>query len=112
MKPDDRIRIRHIVDALTSAAHFVQGRARDDLDADEMLLFALVRAVEIVGEAANKVSAETREQYPHIPWITIIGMRHRLAHAYFDIDHDILWTTVTEAAPALLTHIRKLLESA
>jgi len=111
MKPDDRIRIRHIADALMSVARFIQGRTQDDLGTDEMLLFALVRAIEIVGEAANKVSAETRERYPQIPWVAIIGMRHRLAHAYFDINHDILWTTVTEAAPTLLAHIQKLLES-
>jgi len=64
-----------------------------------MLTFALVYADQIVGEAVSKVSIEFRDQHPEIPWATIIGMRHRLVHAYSDIDYDILWTTVTEAAP-------------
>ncbi len=109
MKPDDAIRISHMVDAIRSAARFSQGRSRADLDKDEMLAFALVRAIEIVGEAATKVSIETREQHTEVPWAVIIGMRHRLVHAYFDINHDILWTTATEAAPGLLPLLLPLL---
>jgi uncharacterized protein with HEPN domain len=74
-----------------------------------MLRYALVQAVQIVGEAAGKVSAETRSRYPDIPWARMTGMRHRLVHAYFEVDHDILWTTVTKAAPDLLARITKLL---
>ena len=69
-----------------------------------MLLFALVRAIEIVGEAASKVSAPARECIS-IPWASVIGMRNRLAHAYFDIDRDILWATVTQSLPELQTGI-------
>ena len=90
MKPADRVRLHHIVDALTSMARFTAGRRREDLDKDEMLTFALVYAVQIVGEAANKVSVEFREQNPQVLWATIIGMRHRLVHSYSDINHDIL----------------------
>lgn len=64
-----------------------------------MLTFALVYAVQIVGEAVSKVSIEFRDEHPDIPWAIIVGMRHRLVHAYSDINNDILWTTVTEAAP-------------
>ena len=74
-----------------------------------MLTFALVYAVQIVGEAASKISVELRDQHPEIPWAVIVGMRHRLVHAYSDINHDILWTTVTEAALELLAQIEKLL---
>jgi len=111
MKPDNRVRLRHMVDALKSAIRFTKGRRREDLDGDEMLAFALVHALQIVGEAASKVSAETRNQRPAIPWATLIGMRHRLVHAYFDVNFDILWTTAIEAAPALLAQIEPLLES-
>ena len=76
-----------------------------------MLAFALVHALQIVGEAAGKVSAETRAQRPGVPWSTMIGMRHRLVHAYFDINLDILWTTAAEAAPALLAQIQPLLDA-
>ena len=110
MKPDDRVRLRHIVDALNAAIRFTSGRRREDLDCDEMLAFALVHALQIAGEAAGKVSVEKGESRPDIPWATMIGMRHRLVHAYFDINLDILWTTVVEAVPALLAQIEPLLE--
>lgn len=71
-----------------------------------MLLFALVRAVEIVGEAASKVSADARAGMPDAPWGLIVGMRNRLVHAYFDIDRGILWSTVTLALPPLYAEVR------
>jgi uncharacterized protein with HEPN domain len=73
------------------------GRQRSDLDSDEMLLFALTRAIEIAGEAASRVTTETRGAMSDLPWSALIGMRNRLVHAYFDIDRNILWTTVTVA---------------
>jgi uncharacterized protein with HEPN domain len=109
MTPDDLVRLQHIVDSLNSAIRFVQGRQRDDLESDQMLLFALVRAIEVAGEAASRISAETRQEIPDVPWNLIIGMRNRLVHAYVDIDNDILWTTVTEAAPPLAARLARLL---
>jgi uncharacterized protein with HEPN domain len=106
MSPDDRIRLRHMVDAIEAAQRFVRGRQRQDLERDEMLLFALVRAVEIVGEAAGKVSAAGRAELPQLPWLQASGMRNRLVHAYFDVDRDILWNTVVVALPALAADLR------
>ena len=111
MKPDDRVRLRHIVDALSAAIRFTEGRSREDLDRDQMLAFAVLHAIQIVGEAAGKISAEFRDQHPQIPWALITGMRHRLVHAYFDVNHDILWTTATESVPELLVQIDRLLSS-
>jgi uncharacterized protein with HEPN domain len=111
MNPRDRVRLQHLVDALNSAIRFVQGRERGDLDRDEMLLFALVRAVEIAGEAASQITDETRAQLPDLPWNSMVGMRNRLVHAYFDINRDILWTTVTEAAPPLVERLKNILSS-
>lgn len=110
MKPDDLIRLHHIADALRSAIRFTKGRHREDLDKDEMLAFALLHAIQIVGEAATKISQETQSQHPQVPWALIVGMRHRLVHAYFDINHDILWTTATEAAPELLAQVLPILD--
>ena len=110
MKPDDRVRLHHIVDALNSTIRFTVGRRREDLDKDEILAFALVHALQIVGEAASKISVETRDKHSQIPWAIIIGMRHRLVHAYFDINLDPVWTTGTEAAPALLAQVKPLLD--
>lgn len=73
---------------------FVQEMTREALERDRKLTLALVKEIEIIGEAAYQVSAATREQMPDIPWEDIMGMRHRLVHACFDINLDILWNTV------------------
>ena len=108
MPPDDAIRIRHMIEAASAALRFCVGRRREDLDTDDMLRFALTRAVEIIGEAATKVSLETRAASPQLPWPAIVGMRNRLVHAYFDVDSDILWTTVVDRLPALLADLQAL----
>lgn len=95
-----------MVEAIEQALSFVQGRERASLDDDVMLLFALTRAVEIVGEAAAGVTAAGRSELSEVPWRSIVGMRNRLVHAYFDVDRDILWTTVTEALPPLLAQLK------
>jgi uncharacterized protein with HEPN domain len=71
-----------------------------------MLLFAVVRAVEIIDEAAGRVSMETREAIPEIPWSAIISKRNRLIHGYFDIDTEVVWKTVTEELPILLRQLQ------
>jgi uncharacterized protein with HEPN domain len=70
--------------------------------------FPLVKDIEIIGEAATNVSEDCREQFPHIPWRSIINMRNRLIHAYFDINLDIVWQTVTEDLPYLITELDKI----
>jgi len=82
----DTLRLRHMLDAARAALSFTSGRTRDDLSADLMLQFALVRALEIVGEAAARISEPTRTGHPEIPWTAIIGMRNRLVQGYFDVD--------------------------
>ncbi|MBN8462738.1 MAG: DUF86 domain-containing protein [Dechloromonas sp.] len=111
MRDEDRIRLEHMLEACQSVARFIAGRQRTDLDQDEMLRFALVRAIEIIGEAASKVSQEGRHVMPAIPWREATGIRNRLVHAYFDVDLDILWRTAKEAVPALLTQLKTALGS-
>ena len=76
-----------------------------------MLALALIKEVEIIGEAATRVSRELVEANPQIPWAKVAGMRNRLIHAYFDIDFDILWETVVTAVPALATQLERLLDT-
>lgn len=109
MTPHDRVRLRHIADALSSAIRFVQGRKRSDLDTNEMLLFALMQAIQVAGEAASKITAETRAELADVPWTAIVGMRNRLVHAYFDIDRDILWATITDAVPPVAERLKRAL---
>ena len=88
--------------AAAKAVAFSEGRSRADLDSDEMLRFALVKLVEIVGEAAKQVTSETRRRYPAVAWAEAARMRDRLVHHYFDINLDALWSIVSEDLPALL----------
>lgn len=90
-----------MLDAARSVARFIDGRRKEDLEQDEMLRFALVYAIQTIGEAARNVSDAQQKQMPNIPWRQVIGMRNRLVHAYIDVDLDLLWTTCAEAVPAL-----------
>lgn len=109
MRPDDLIRLRHMLDAALQAQMFVRHKSRVDLDDDLQLVWALVKAIEIIGEAAYQINPETRSQTPGIPWEKVIGMRHRLVHAYFDIDLDILWKTVQDGLPPLIAALKAVL---
>lgn len=102
MRPDDLIRLRHILDAAHEVIGFVHGRSRDDLGCDRQLVLALVKAIEIIGEAAHQMDPASRAEVPGIPWDDIIGMRHRLVHAYFEINLDILWKTIQGDLPPLI----------
>jgi len=99
--PRDDDRIAHMIEACEQAADFVAGRTRADLDDDRMLQLALVKLVEIIGEAAKAVSEDTRAHYPDVPWSIAARTRDRLTHHYFEVDLDRLWDTVTESLPAL-----------
>ena len=108
MTLDDEVRLRHMLDAAYEAQSFTVGRQRTDLDKDRMLILALVKSVEIIGEAAFMMSEATKEMSPDIPWGDIIGMRHRLVQAYFDINLDVLWQTIKGDLPPLITQIEPL----
>ena len=81
MNPADRLRLEHMLGSARAAMSFASGRSREDLARDRMLLRSIERELEIVGEAANKVSKECRLAHPEIPWEDMIGMRHRLIHS-------------------------------
>lgn len=88
---DDDLRLRHMLEAARKVAGFIKGRQREDLDSDEKLTLALLRLLEIVGEAAKGVSDTFRNRHPEIPWKEMAGARDRLIHGYFDVDLDIVW---------------------
>jgi uncharacterized protein with HEPN domain len=111
MLATDAVRLRHILDAAREALVFVQGRSRSDLDADHMLSLALVRLLEIIGEAARGVSPALRESHPKIAWNQMTGMRDRLIHGYFDVNQDIVWQTVHQDLPPLIAELDRVLGS-
>jgi uncharacterized protein with HEPN domain len=110
MHADDRTRLRHMLDACDQVAAFVEGRARPDLDGDRMLLFALIRAIEVLGEAAGRISDPTQRAHPEIPWKAIIGMRNRLIPAYFDVDPNLVWIAATQEVPMLRARVQAVMD--
>jgi uncharacterized protein with HEPN domain len=107
MREDALIRLRHMLDAAREASGFIEGRKRDDLGTDRMLALALVRSVEIIGEAGATVTLEAQAELPTVPWREIVGMRNRLIHAYFDVYQDILWNTVKGDLPPLISMLEE-----
>jgi len=106
---DDATRLRHMLDHAIEATEMAQGRRRQDLEADRQFRLALTHLVQIVGEAAARVSPEARNQWEAIPWSGIVGLRNRLIHGYDDVDLDILWTIVQDDLPPLIAELRRIL---
>jgi uncharacterized protein with HEPN domain len=111
MPVSDAVRVRHILEAAQEAVAFVRGRSRGDLDTDRMLGLALVRLLEIIGEAARGVSATLREAHPEVAWSRMSGMRDRLVHGYFDVNMDVVWETVAQDLPLLIDRIGNIVAS-
>jgi uncharacterized protein with HEPN domain len=101
-QPDDDLRLGHMLQYARKALRVSHGRSRIDLESDEGLVLALTKALEVIGEAANRVSRGRRAKLPAVPWSKIIGMRNRLIHGYDQLDLDILWRTVERELPALV----------
>jgi uncharacterized protein with HEPN domain len=107
---NENIRLRHMLDHAREAIALVQDKTRSDLDSDRVLSLALVRLLEIVGEAANRVSKEEQTLHSEIPWSQIIGLRNRLIHGYNAVDNDILWQILTHDLPMLVVALEVILE--
>jgi uncharacterized protein with HEPN domain len=105
----DIVRLRHMLDAAKKIVEYTEPVQRADLDRDEKLALALVRLLEIVGEAAKAVSSDFRLNNPQIPWREIAGTRDRLIHGYYDIDFNVVWQIVSDDIPPLITAIEDIL---
>lgn len=99
-----------MLDAALKALHFINGKNKIDYETDELLVLALVRLIEIIGEAANKVTAEFKERFPNIPWNEIIGTRNHLIHGYEDVNLDILWQIVSVDLVNLSQDLQKIVD--
>lgn len=111
MRSEDIVRVHHMIDAAREALGFVANKTRSDIDSDRLLALGLMKSIEIIGEAASKISRECRLAYLAISWVDVIGMRNRLIHAYTDVDPDVLWETVTNDLPSLISVLEKIIET-
>ncbi len=109
MNERDETLLRDMLDMARKAQVFLGGRGQAIVDQDEMLAFALVRAIEVLGEAASKITVETRAGLPQIPWKVIVGMCNKIIHDYRTIDTRIVWKTVVEDLPPLITALEQIL---
>ena len=106
--------VQYLLDILASARmirSYVEGATRQEFLTDTKLQDSVIRRIEIIGEAAGRISSAFREENPEIPWNEIRGMRNRMIHVYDDIDMDIVWETVQQDIPLLITlleHIEQL----
>ena len=105
LPPRDAVRLRHMLAAASKAVDFTRGHEQSILDTDEMRALAVVRLLEILGQAARAVSDATRARYPRIPWREIPGTRDRLIHGYEAVDLDIVWAIVTTDLPPLIAEL-------
>ena len=108
MAKADSVRLRHMLDSAMEAVELIHGKTRADLDSNRVLSLALVRLLEIVGEAASKVTDDTRQQTPAIPWSQIVSLRHRLIHGYDTINMDILWKILADDLPVLIAQLQRI----
>ena len=108
MPKDDLAYVGHMLDMSRKALALASGKEKADFDADEALQLALTHLLQIIGEAARRVSPEFRADHPEIPWPAIVGMRHKVVHDYFSVDFDIVWATVARKLPPLAEQLERL----
>lgn len=109
MKKDDSIYLRHILDAIQRIEEYTENFAYDNFIANHLVQDAAIRQIEIIGEAAKRVSTKLKDNNKNIPWKDIVGMRNKLIHDYLGIDVDAVWDTVEKDIPYLKTEIQKII---
>ena len=106
---DDAVPMRHMLDHAREAIAIIRNRSRADLDSDRVLQLAVRQVIQIVGEAASRVSNEGRARHPHIPWRDAVAARNRMIHGYDSVDYDIVWQILTEEFPPLVAALERAL---
>ncbi|MEW5761156.1 MAG: DUF86 domain-containing protein [Candidatus Thermoplasmatota archaeon] len=110
MKRDIRDYIQDVIDATNKSMEFVGGMEFKDFIQDDKTVFAVIRAIEVIGEAVKNIPDDVKEKYPEIPWRNMTGMRNKLIHAYFGADIKRVWKTIKEEIPPLKPVFEKMLK--
>jgi uncharacterized protein with HEPN domain len=109
MKKDDSVYLRHILDAIGLIEEYTKGMSENEFLANSMAHDAVVRQLEIIGEAARNISNDFRENHSKIPWGKMTGIRNKIIHEYFNVNYSIVWDTVQDDLPVLKDAIQKIL---
>ncbi len=96
-------------DAMARALRYCDGLSFDDFHANELVVDAVVRTLEIMGEAAHKIPPAVRERYPEVPWTRMYRLRNRIAHEYFGLDYEVLWRIIAEYLPENLRQVEQVI---
>lgn len=109
MKKDETVYLRHILDSIAKIESYLQGVTEERFQQEGMMQDAVLRQLEIIGEATKQISEESRQKNAHIPWRSIAGMRDKLIHAYFKVDLKEVWRTAQNDLPMLKVEIARIL---
>ena len=107
---DYRDSVDDICKAARKAMDFIEGITYEDFLADDKTVYAVVRALEIVGEATKRIPQDVRDRYPQVPWRSMAGIRDKLIHDYVSVNLEVVWKTLTEDLPSLLPMIERVLD--
>ncbi len=107
---DYRIYLKDIVAAMESIEAFIAEMDVEAFQADDKTASAVMRKLEIIGEAVKQIPLDVRQRYPHIPWREMAGMRDKLIHFYFGIDYSLVWRAITERVPKIKREIQQILQ--
>jgi len=102
--------VQDILDSINDVENFIDGMEFEDFIKDKKTIYSVVRAIEIIGEAAKNVPEQIRTKYPDVPWKQMAGMRDKLIHEYFGVDLEIIWETAKDDVPRLKTAVSKVFE--
>ncbi len=105
MKKEEGVFIEHIIDNIEKIESFTKNISKKSFLENEEKQYAVIRAIEIIGEAVKNLPSLFREKYPKVPWIKIAGMRDKITHHYFGIDLNAVWKVVKEGVLDLKTKI-------
>ena len=103
--------LRDMVDAMSAAEEFIAGMTFEQFVQDRRTTFAVIQALEVIGEAAKHIPTAVRHRYPLLPWVRMAGMRDRLIHGYFGVDLRIVWETATKLVPSLKPQVEETLRT-
>ncbi len=109
MPRDERVYLRHIADAIARINDYLAGLSERDFKERQIVQSAVIRELEIIGEAARNLSDDFRRDHPEVAWQDVIAMRNRLIHAYFDVDLNVVWEVVRDDLPGLDVFVRRTL---
>jgi uncharacterized protein with HEPN domain len=110
MKKDDTVYLKHILDAIDLIGSYLKGKSYEDFTDSRMLQDAVIREIEIIGEAAKNLSVKFRNKYSEMPWKQMAGMRDKLIHEYFGVDLGAVWDTATKDIPLLKGKLQEILK--